>query len=65
MKYTITYENNWLTALANAMFAVNDGDVIAVPDERMKHLAERSKARVCPMKQVKIEIQKQEASSLS
>lgn len=60
MKYVISYGTGWLTKLARAMFAADDGDVIVVPDKSMKRIAERSKARVCPNRQVKIEIQKKE-----
>lgn len=55
MKHTIPTEN-WHLALADAIEAAADGDVIVVHNAAMKELAEDARERMRPDKQLTFEI---------
>lgn len=55
MKHTIHF-GNWHIALADAIEAADDGDVIIVHNEAMKELAEGARESMCPDKQLSFEI---------
>ena len=47
---------NWHMALADAIDASQDGDVIVVQNEAQKELGEIAKSRVCPDKNITFEV---------
>ena len=56
MRYRIT-PAGWTTILAAFIDQTQDGDVIVVPSEEMKALAERARRRMCPEKAITFEVE--------
>lgn len=55
MRYEIPPEN-WTTALADAVKASRDGDVIVCRSEDMVRLAKRAVSRMCPDRTITFEV---------